>query len=249
VPSADDHPSATAAKPREYFVTTEWTMVLDAGGTDSPRAREALARLCETYWYPLYAYVRRRGQSPADAEDLTQGFFARLLELESLANVRRQKGKFRSFLLASLNHYMSDEWDRARAQKRGRSSTISRDAVAAEARFSREPADTLTPEKVFERKWALTVLETVVQRLRRDYEAEGKGALFAALRFTISGEKEQSYKEIAEQLKMNEQAMRVAVHRLRQRYRQLLRGEIARTVATEAEVDDEIRHLLEALGT
>jgi RNA polymerase sigma-70 factor (ECF subfamily) len=248
VPSADDHPSATAAKPREYFVTTEWTMVLDAGGTDSPQAREALARLCETYWYPLYGYVRRRGQSPEDAEDLTQGFFARLLELESLASVRREKGKFRSFLLGSLNHYMSDEWDRARAQKRGRSRTISWDAVAAEARFSREPADTLTPEKSFERKWALTVLETVVQRLQREYEGEGKGALFAALRLSLRGEKEHPYKEIATQLKMSEQAVRVAVHRLRQRHRQLLRNEIARTVATEVEVDDEIRHLFAALA-
>jgi len=223
-------------------------MVLNAGRRDSTSARDALAQLCQSYWYPLYAYARRRGNSPADAEDLTQGFFARLLELNSLADVRREKGKFRSFLLASLNHYLSDEWDRARAQKRGRGRIISLDASLAEERFAREPADTLTPEKLFERKWALTLLESVVLKLQGEYESADKGALFTALKFGIAGEqREVSYAELSSQLGLSAPALRVTIHRLRRRYRQLLRDEIARTVASEAEVDGEIRHLFAAL--
>lgn len=224
-------------------------MVLNAGGGDSTRAQEALQQLCQTYWYPLYAYARRRGQSPEDAEDSTQGFFARLLQLNSLADVRREKGRFRSFLLASLSHYLSDEWDRARAQKRGYGQVFRLDKDAAEERLSREPADSLTPEKVFEQKWALTVLETVVQRLKGEYESTDKGSLFMALRFSIAGEKsEKAYADLSADLKLTEPALRVAVHRLRQRYRQLLREEIAQTVATEAEIDEEIRHLFAALA-
>jgi len=246
---ARDEPVSESAKPREYFATTHWTMVLDAGRSDSIRAREALAQLCQTYWYPLYAYIRRRGESAADAEDLTQGFFARLLELNSLADVRREKGKFRSFLLASLNHYLSDEWDRQRAQKRGQGRFISLEAAGAEERWSREPADTLTPEKLFEQKWAMAVLEVIVQRLQREYESAGKGRLFMALRFSIAGEKaDEPYAKLAADLGLNEPALRVTVHRLRQRYRRLLREEIARTVATEAEIDGEIQHLYRALA-
>jgi RNA polymerase sigma factor (sigma-70 family) len=246
---ANDDPAPESAKPREFFATTHWTLILSAGQGDSVGARDALAQLCETYWYPLYAYVRRRGHSPENAEDLTQGFFARLLELNSLADVRREKGKFRSFLLASLNHYLSDERDRGRAQKRGPGRVISLDAALAEARWSREPADTLTPEKLFERKWAMTLLETVTERLRREYESTGKGALFMALRFCIAGEKaEQPYATLSTELGLSEPALRVAVHRLRRRYRELLREEIARTVATDAEVEGEIQHLFQALA-
>jgi RNA polymerase sigma factor (sigma-70 family) len=224
-------------------------MVLHAGRSDSTAARVTLAQLCQTYWYPLYAYARRRGNSPEDAEDLTQGFFARLLELNSLADVRREKGKFRSFLLASLNHYLSDEWDRARAQKRGHGRIISLEANLAEERFAREPADALTPEKLFERKWAMTLLESAVQRLQGEYESAGKGALFAALKFGIAGEQSDvSYTELSSQLGLSEPTLRVTIHRLRQRYRQLLRDEIARTVASEAEVNGEIRHLFAALA-
>jgi len=245
---ASDKPATDSAKPRDYFATTHWTMVLHAGRSDTTRAQEALAQLCQTYWYPLYAYVRRRGYSPEDAEDLTQGFFARLLELNSLADVRREKGKFRSFLLASLNHFLSDEWDRVRAQKRGHSQVISLDTDAAETRFGREPADTATPEKLFERQWAMTLLEAVVKRLQREYESAGKGVLFMALRFSIMGEKSDvPYTQLAKEVGLSEEALRVAVHRLRQRYRQMLRDEIAQTVATPAEVDDEIRHLFQAL--
>ena len=246
---ASDQPAEESAKPRDYFATTHWTQVLHAGRSDSTSAREALAQLCQSYWYPLYAYARRRGNSPADAEDLTQGFFARLLELNSLADVRREKGKFRSFLLASLNHYISDEWDRARAQKRGHGRVVSLDAGLAEERFSHEPADALTPEKLFEKKWAMTLLESVVQKLQGEYESAGKGALFMVLKFSIAGDQgEESYAELAAQLGMSEATLRVTIHRLRQRYRQLLRDEIARTVASEAEVDGEIRHLFAALA-
>lgn len=224
-------------------------MVLNAGHGDSTGARNALAQLCQYYWYPLYAYVRRRGNSPEDAEDLTQGFFTRLLELNSLPDVRREKGKFRSFLLASLNHYLSDEWDRERAQKRGKSQIISLDASMAEDRLRREPADTLTPEKLFERKWAMTLLESVVQMVQREYDLAGQGALFMALRFSIAGGKaEEPYAKLSAELGLSEPALRVAVHRLRRRYRQLLREEIGRTVATEADVDGEIQQLYQALA-
>jgi RNA polymerase sigma-70 factor (ECF subfamily) len=249
VSSAGDSPTTGTERPRNYFATTQWTMVLNARRNDSIRAHEALEQLCRTYWYPLYAYVRRRGRSPEDAEDSTQGFFARLLQLNSLAAVRREKGRFRSFLLASLNHYLSDEWDRARAQKRGPGRVLPLNKDAAEKRLSHEPADTLTPEKLFEQKWALTILDTVVQRLQEEWESAGKGALFMALRFSIVGEKsERAYADLSADLKLTGAALRVAVHRLRQRYRQLLRDEIAQTVATEVEIDEEIRHLFAALA-
>jgi RNA polymerase sigma factor (sigma-70 family) len=233
-----------------WFATTHWSAVLTAACSDTTRARAALEKLCQTYWYPLYAYARRRGHSPPDAEDLTQGFFARLLKLNSLADVRREKGKFRAFLLASMNHYLADEWDRARAQRRDVRRTISLDTGAAETRYRREPADQLTPERLFERQWALTLLETVVQRLHREYEADGKGELFMQLRFAITGDKSAvPYTDLAARIGMSEEAVRVAVHRLRRRYRQLLREEIAHTVTTEDEVADELRSLRRILSS
>ena len=243
-----DDPSETA-RPRDYFATTHWSIVLQAGRSDSTHAQEALAQLCQAYWHPLYVYVRRRGYSPQDAEDLTQGFFARLLELNSLADVRREKGKFRSFLLASINHYLSDEWDRAKAQKRGHGRVISFDANDAETQLGHEPADNVTPEKTFERQWAMTLLEKVLKRLQAEYVSTGKSALFMALRFSIMGEKSDvPYATLATQVGQSEEALRVAVHRLRQRYRLILRDEIAQTVTTPAEVEDEIRHLYAALA-
>jgi RNA polymerase sigma-70 factor (ECF subfamily) len=232
-----------------HFATTHWTVVLTAGGGDSTRARDALAHLCRTYWYPLYAYVRRRGYRAADAEDMTQGFFARLMELESLADVRRERGKFRSFLLASLNHYLADEWDRASAAKRDVRRTIPLDPRAAETRYAHEPVDEVTPERLFERQWALALLETVVQKLREEHEKAGKGELFMALRFAISGDRSTvPYAQLAGQLKTSEPAVRVAVHRLRHRYRQILRDEIAQTVTSPDEVEDELRSLMTALA-
>ena len=231
------------------FAATRWTVVLRAGRADTERAHEALAELCRAYWYPLYAYVRRRGYSAPDAEDLTQGFFARLLRLNSLATVRRDKGKFRAFLLASLKHFLEDERDRAHAQCRDIRRTISFDMEGAEIRYLREPADHLTAERQFDRQWALNLLDAVVQRLRQEYEASGRGALFLQLRFAITGEKSAvPYAELATRLGSSPEAVRVAVHRLRQRYRQLLREEIAHTVETEADVAEELRCLCRALS-
>jgi RNA polymerase sigma-70 factor (ECF subfamily) len=224
-------------------------MVLGAGQGDAAQVKDALALLCQTYWYPLYAYVRRREYSAADAEDLVQGFFERLLRLKSLAEVKRERGRFRSFLLAALNHYIADEWDRASSGKRDVRRTISLDAQAAETRYGRELADRETPERLFERQWALTLLERVVQRLQAEYMADGKGELFMTLRFAIAGGREaQPYAELAAKLGMSEVAVRVAVHRLRGRYREMIRQEIAQTVATPAEVEEEIRMLMAALG-
>jgi RNA polymerase sigma-70 factor (ECF subfamily) len=241
---------SAAKPPQEIFATTRWTAVLTAGRSDTTRARAALAELCQTYWYPLYAYVRRRGYQPADAEDLTQGFFERLLELQSLAAVSQEKGKFRAFLLASMNHYLSDEWRRASAQKRSAQRTISLDAQEAEGRYSAQSADHTTPERLFERQWALTLLDAVVNRLRGEYEETGRGALFMELRFAIVGEKSAApYDELAARLGMSEETVRTAVHRLRKRYRQMLTGEIAQTVTDESEVAAELDHLRRIFST
>lgn len=231
------------------FATTHWTAVLAAGQEDASRARVAMGRLCQAYWYPLYAYVRRRGYSGADAEDLVQGFFARVMELHSLAQVRREKGKFRSFLLAAMNHYLADEWDKASAAKRDVRRTVALDAREAETRYGREAVERDTPERLFERQWALALLETVVLRLRAEYEAGGKGEVFMALRFAISGEGEAVlYAELAGRIGMSEAAVRVAVHRLRRRYRRVLRDQIAQTVASPQDVEDELHALMTILA-
>jgi len=233
-----------AENPPDIFATTRWTAVLTAGRSETTRARRALAELCQTYWFPLYAYARRRGHGPHDAEDITQGFFERLLELKSLSAVTREKGKFRAFLLGSMNHYLAAEHERATAQKRDKNRTISLDAEAAELRYLHEPVDERSPESIYERQWAMTLLETVVQRLHREYESTGRGALFLELRFTIAMEgREAPYPEIAARLGMSEETLRVAVHRLRKRYRQMLRDEIAHTVAAESEVTGELEYL------
>ena len=231
------------------FASTRWTQILAAANPRHPDAREALTALCRTYWPPLYAFVRRRGFSPADSEDLTQGFFARLLRLDSLAEVRRERGRFRAFLLASLQNYLADERDRALAEKRGAGLVVSINAAEAEAGYQREPADTTaTPDAAFDRAWALTLLNTVVTRLRTDYAAAGQETTFAALSFSLTGDRSTlPYAELAARLGLSEPAVRVAVHRLSKRYRQLLREEIAQTVARPEEVDDELRALRQAL--
>lgn len=234
---------------RPAFVTTHWSVVLAAGCSDTTRARDALARLCQTYWYPLYTYVRRRGYSPEDAEDLTQQFFARLLERKAMATVSPKKGKFRSFLLGAMNHFLADEWDKARAQKRGGCKIISLDTAAAEMRYNQEPAETLTPEKAYDRRWALTLLEEVYRQLQQEYERNGKGALFEELRFCLTGQRSTiAYADLAKRLGLSESAVKVAVHRLRQRYRKLLRHLIAETVSTPDEAEEELRYLLRALA-
>jgi RNA polymerase sigma-70 factor (ECF subfamily) len=232
------------------FVTTRWTIVLTAGRTDTTQAQVALEKLCQTYWYPLYAYVRRQGHSPEDAQDLTQEFFARFIKKHYLGDVDRSKGKFRSFLLASLKHFLANEWDKSRAQKRGGSHTfIALDAQTAESRYHLEPVDAMTADKIYERRWALTLLDEVLKRLRQEYAAEGKGKLFDRLKETLTGERSTiPYVQIGTQLGMTEGAVKVAVHRLRQHYRETLRAEIAETVASPVEVEEELRHLFAVLS-
>ena len=232
------------------FVTTHWSVVLSAGSRDTGQARDALARLCQTYWHPLYAYVRRLGHSPHDAQDLTQEFFARLLEKNFLAGVSEARGRFRSFLLASLKHFLVNEWRRARAQKRGGGRVpIPIDAAAGETSIGFEPADDMTAEKIYERRWALTLLDRVLRRLREEHVRDGKERLFEQLKPTLTeASRTVRYAEIAARLGTSEGAVKVAVHRLRQRYRELLRAEIAETVAGPDEVEDELRNLFAALA-
>ncbi len=233
-----------------HFATTHWSLVLAARDRAEPGARDALASLCALYWYPLYAYVRRRGHGPDDSHDLTQEFFGRLLEKDFLANVDRGKGKFRSFLLAACTHFLANERDRVRAKKRGGGRAIvSLDATDAEGRYRTEPADDLTPEKLFERRWALALLQQVMGRLRAEFEAKGKDRLFDRLRGFLVGDKGGGYRRAADELGLSEGAVKVAVHRLRQRYRELLHEEIGRTVTAPEEVEEEIRALFTALGS
>ncbi|HUI05598.1 MAG TPA: RNA polymerase sigma factor [Verrucomicrobiae bacterium] len=223
------------------FAATRWTIVLAAGHGTSPQAGRALEELCRTYWYPLYAYVRRRGYESHEAEDLTQEFFARLLAKKYLADVDREKGRFRSFLLASLKHFLANEWDRAHAQKRGGGQTLV--SLDAETRYQREPVDEASADKLLDRAWAVALLDQVLARL----EMESEPKQFAALKaFLTVGQDAIPYAEVAGKLGTTEGAVKVAVHRLRKRYRALLREEIAHTVASPAEIDDEIRHLFAA---
>jgi RNA polymerase sigma-70 factor (ECF subfamily) len=249
MPAPDSEPGRSSDR-QEWFATTHWSVVLAAGHDSAPGAREALEKLCRTYWYPLYAYIRRRGYGEQDAQDLAQGFFARLVERNYLEAVGRQKGKFRSFLLAALNHFLSDEWDRARAEKRGGGQTfISLDDHTAEERYRQEPADELNPEKIYERRWALTLLEQVLRQLEAEFAATGKRQLFEQLKvFLLEDKGVGSYAESAARLEMTEGALRVAVHRLRQRYGELFHDEIAHTVARPDEIEEEVRHLLRVLS-
>ncbi len=231
------------------FTTTHWSLVLAAAGSADAQGHEALARLCQVYWYPLYAFVRRQGHGPHDAQDLTQEFFVRLLDKDYLGDVDRSKGTFRSFLLAALKHFLSKQWARAKTLKHGGGRTlVPLDTLSAEDRYRREPEDHATPERLFERRWAVTLLDQVLTRLSADYETAGKGAIFAQLQGCLTGEsKLLPYAQLAAGLDMSEGAVKVAVHRLRQRYRKVLRDEIAQTVADPAEIDDEIRQLFSAL--
>jgi RNA polymerase sigma-70 factor (ECF subfamily) len=232
------------------FVSTHWSIVLAAGESRNPESDRALEELCRTYWYPLYAFLRRRGYEAPDAQDFTQAFFLSLLERKSLRQVAPAKGKFRSFLLASLIHFLANESARAHRLKRGGGQELlSLDLASAESRYAGEPADPSTPEKIYERHWALALLKQTLDHLCREYEAAGKGVLFEQLQGSLTGEKNlPPYAELAIRLGMTEGAIKVAVHRLRQRYRELLRAEIAQTVASPAEIDDEIRCLFAALG-
>jgi len=232
------------------FATTRWSLVLAAQDQASPLAREALATLCSGYWYPLYAHVRRQGFSAHEAEDLTQEFFARLLEKDFLAGVDRGKGRFRSFLLAACGHFLANERDRAGAWKRGgRCHVVSLDFASAEERYGKEPSHQCAPDKVFARQWGLTLLDQVLARLREDFVSKGKGPLFDRLRVCLLGDKEVvPYGRLAAELGMTVGSLRVAAHRLRQQFREFLREEIARTVEDAEHIEEEIRDLFAALA-
>jgi RNA polymerase sigma factor (sigma-70 family) len=221
-------------------------VVLAAGDGHSEPAQRALTTLCQTYWYPLYTYVRTQGYSTEDAEDLTQGFFARVLEKRAFDRADRQKGKFRYFLLVGLKNFLSDQYDRSAALKRGGGQRIvSFDAHTAEERFQFEPIDTLAPDKLYERRWGLTLLEQALNRLKAEYIVARKEQLFEALEaFLKEPETAPSYAEVAVRLGLTEAALKSALFRLRQRYRELVREEIAQTVSTAAEIEEEIRHLI-----
>jgi RNA polymerase sigma-70 factor (ECF subfamily) len=228
-------------------------MVLKAA-QDDDSGRRALAELCQLYWYPLYAFLRRQGTDQDSAKDLTQGFFTRLIEKADLRKVETGRGTFRSYLLASLKHFAANEWDRQQAQKRGGGQTIvsldlDLDLQGAEDRYRLEPADTTTPEKLFERRWALTLLETVLDRLQAEMAARGRGPLFQRLKVFLEGDGTgPGYAEIARDLDMSEGAIKVNVHRLRSRFRELLRQEIGHTLEDPDAADAELRHLLGALS-
>jgi DNA-directed RNA polymerase specialized sigma24 family protein len=232
------------------FATTHWTVVLAAGRGSSQQEGVALEELCRTYWYPLYAYVRRQGHSREDAEDLTQGFFARLLEKNYLEGVASDKGKFRAFLLVAVKRFLANEWDRANRQKRGGGvMPLSLDWQDADMRYQINPVDNLSPDKLYDRAWALIMLERVITRLRDESGAEGKANLYEQLKpFLMMGKSEIPYATAAAALKLTDGAVRVAVHRFRRRYRELLREEITQTLANPAQADEEMQALFSALA-
>jgi len=232
------------------FATTRWSLVLAAGRDSTAGSRAALSELCELYWRPVYAFARRQGYEVHDAEDLTQAFFARLLEKHVVQAADPQRGRFRSFLLASFKHFVANERDRAHAQKRGSGQVmIGLDFESAEARYSAEPVETLTPEAVFERQWALAVLDRVLATLREECVNAGKTEVFDRVRDLLGGDRSPGgYAAIAESLGTTEGAVKVNVHRLRRRYRDLLRAEIEATVSDSSEIDEEITFLMSAIS-
>ena len=232
------------------FATTHWSVVLEARGGESPQSAEALEKLAHIYWYPLYAYVRRKGHGPHDAQDLTQEFFARLLRGKLLQTVEQRKGKFRSYLLASLEHFLVKHWVRANRLKRGGGQLqFSLDEAEAENRYAFEPADPASPEKIYERRWAMTLLEQAMKRLETECQQQSKSGLFEHLKNLLTSDApDASYRDVAAGLVMSEGAVRVALHRLRQRFAALLRDEIAQTVARPEEVDEELRSLFSAFS-
>ena len=229
------------------FPTTRWTMVMAAGDPQHKEARSALVSLCEKYWYPLYAYLRRRGYPADQAQDLTQEFFMRVLEGRYLDRADPEKGRFRSFLLTSLKFFVADEEDRQRAHKRGGGAVLPLEFSACENRYQREPAHDETPERIFERRWALSVLDRVVEKLRAEFVHHGRPDHFDRLKVFLLGQSDAPYAGLAREINTSEGALKVAVHRLRKRYRELFRQEIADTVADPAEVESELRYLATVL--
>src|SRR3954447_15243775 len=230
------------------FPTTRWTMVFAAGDPHRKEARSALVALCENYWYPLYAYLRRRGYAADQAQDLTQDFFIRMLEGRYLDRADPEKGRFRSFLLTSLKFFVADEEDRQRAHKRGGGAVVSFEFSSGEDRYQREPAHDETPERIFERRWALAVLDRVVERLRNEFVQHGRPEHFHRLKVFLLGQSDAPYASLAREMNTSEEAVKVAIHRLRKRYRELFRQEIADTVVDPVDVESELRHLASVLA-
>ena len=249
VTSESSTPASTT--PGDVFATTHWTIVLAAGQRSTPQSDHALEELCQNYWFPLYAYVRRRGYTREDAEDLTQAFFARFLTKNYLDGLSAERGRFRAFLLASLKHFLANEWDKSQRQKRGGSVPhLSLDWQTADTRFQVATTTEPSPDKAFDREWAVALLAKVIERLQTECAAEGKAKLFEQLKiFLTAGRGELSAAAAAQKLGLDETAVRVAVHRLRKRYRQLLRDEIAQTLANAVDVDEEMRALFGAFST
>jgi RNA polymerase sigma factor (sigma-70 family) len=230
------------------FPTTRWTLVVAAGDPQRKDARSALVSLCENYWYPLYAYLRRRGYAPDQAQDLTQEFFMRVLEGRYLDRADPEKGRFRSFILTSLKFFVADEQDRQRAQKRGGGAVVSFEFSSGEERYQREPGHYETPDRIFERRWALSMLERVMERLRDEFVQHGRPENFERMKVFLLGQSEAPYADLAREMNTSEGALKVAIHRLRKRYRELFRQEIADTVADPAKVESELRYLAAVLS-
>jgi RNA polymerase sigma-70 factor (ECF subfamily) len=236
--------------PRQWFATTHWSVVLSAADTSAPGAQAALEELCRTYWYPLYAYVRRQGHSAEDAQDLTQEFFARFLAKKHFQLANRDRGRFRSFLLTTLKHFLINEWERSTAQKRGGSNpTVPVDTAIAEHLYSQDLSHGLTADRIYERNWALAMLKGVRDRLQRDYADAGRAERFAQLEQFLPGQQSDvTYAEAAQRLNLPEGTVKSEVSRLKKRYGELLRTEIAHTVSSPDEINDELRHLITVIS-
>lgn len=244
-----ERPNHSGGGPGDIFATTHWTVVLAAGRKHTPQSDEALEQLCKTYWFPLYAYIRRRGHTKEDAEDLTQAFFTKFLEKNYLENLSNERGRFRAFLLASLKHFLANEWDKAQRQKRGGGAAhLSLDWKSADTQFQ-IAAQAASPDQEFDREWAVALLAKVIQRLQAECEMDGRAEQFKYLKIFLSaGKGTDPYSDVAKKLGMEESAIRVAVHRLRKCYRELLRDEIAQTLHDPAQVEEEMRSLFGAFS-
>jgi RNA polymerase sigma factor (sigma-70 family) len=236
--------------PNSEFLSTQWSLVLRAGQLDDTQSRDAMASLCDRYWYPLYAFIRNKGVAIEQAEDFTQNFIARLIEKRVLSNAARERGRFRSFLLSSLQNFLANEWDKAKAQKRGGTKLlVSLDWELFESKLRIEPWHALTAERIFDRAWATQLLERVLAQLRQAYHEKGKEAEFSSLEKFLAGKlSDESYAAVGQELGLSQAALRQRVHRLRQTYRRLLRAEVAQTVSCEEEIEDEIHNLFQAFG-
>ena len=244
-----EEPGGSSQGRNRVFETTQWSLVLAAGDAGNPKGEQALAELCRVYWYPVYGYIRRCGNDVDSAQDLTQGFFTHILEKGSLRVARPERGRFRSFLLTSAKNYLNNERDRELAQKRGGGQPLlSLDFDTAEKRYSLEPRHEETPEKIFERRWALELLDRTLDRLREEMSRSGDPRRFDHFRPFLVGEGD-AYREVADALDMSVEAVKVAVHRMRKKFGDLLREEVGRTVDGPEQVDEEIRHLFEAIGS